>query len=121
MKRQSKSSDTEHKRDNQDKADGSSLNPIRDDFDPSIASVKKPHRKKSIQMIEGRYEGTPEHAEGIPNSLKHADVEPDARAAAPRNKAEVASMEKTEHDPASHSRKTIKPKSHSEKKRGIKS
>jgi hypothetical protein len=120
MKRQLKSSNTDHTHHNQDKVDRPNLDPIRDDPEPMIAPVKEPPRKKAIQMGEGSYEGTQKYAEGISNYLEHADVEADAKAAAPANKDEAASMEKAEREAASHSRENIKPKLHSEKKRDVK-
>jgi hypothetical protein len=121
MKRQLKSSNTDHTRHNQDKAERPNLDPIRDDPEPLIAPVKEPPRKEPVQMGEGSYEGTQKYAEGISSYLEHADVEADAKAAAPANKSEAASMEKAEREAASHSRENIKPNLHSEKKRDTKS
>jgi hypothetical protein len=120
MKRQLKSSNTDHTLHNQVKVDRPNLDPIRDDPEPLIAPVKEPPPKKPIQMGEGSYEGTQKYADGISNYLEHADVEADAKAAAPANKAEAASMEKAEREAASLSRENIKPKLHSEKKRDMK-
>lgn len=121
MKRQLKSSNTDHTGHDQDKVDRPNLDPIRDDPEPLIAPVKEPPRKEPAQMGEGSYEGTQKYAEGISNYLEHADVEADAKAAAPKNKVEAASMERAEREAASHSRADSKPKLDSEKKRDSKS
>jgi hypothetical protein len=121
MKRQLKSSNTDSTRHDQDKVDRPNLDPIRDDPEPLIPPVTEPPRKKPAQMGEGSYEGTQKYAEGISNYLEHADIEADAKAAAPANKVEAASMEKAEREAASHSRDNVKSKVSSEKKRDTKS
>ena len=70
------------------------LDPIRDDPEPMV----DPPRKKPTQMGEGSYEGTQIYAEGISNYLKTADVEADAKAAAPSTPLEAAELEKAEAD-----------------------
>jgi hypothetical protein len=120
MKQQSKSSNTDHTRRNHDKVDRPNLDPIRDDPEPLIEPVKESPQKKPAQIGEDSYAGAQKYAEGIANYLEHADVEADAKAAAPANKDEAVSMEKAEREASSHSRENSKPKLHSEKKRDMK-
>ena len=76
----------------QDETDAPNLDPIRDGREPLL----EPPRNKPAQMGEGSYEGTEKYAEGISNYLKTADVQADAKAAAPSTPREAAELEKAE-------------------------
>jgi hypothetical protein len=121
MKRQLRSSNTDHTRRNQDEVDRPISDPIRDDPETLDPAVTEPPRKKSVQMGEGSYQGSQKYAEGLSNYLEHADVEADTRAAKPVDKEEAALLEKAESEAASRSRDKIKPKLHAEEKRNSRS
>ena len=70
------------------------LDPIRDDPEPMR---QLPH-KKPKKVDEGSYEGAELYAEGISNYLKTANVQADAKAAAPSTRPEAAELEKAETD-----------------------
>lgn len=78
------------------------LDPIRDDPEPMTLPPRKTPQKQKAQMGEGSYEGTQQYAEGISKYLETADVEADAKAAAPRNADEAKEMNDAEVDAASH-------------------
>lgn len=86
------------------------LDPIRDDPEPLTLPPRETPKKQKAQIGEGSYEGTQQYAEGISKYLETADVEADAKAAAPRNANEAAEMKDAEAEAASHRRDAGKQK-----------
>jgi hypothetical protein len=80
------------------------LDPIRDDPEPLTMPPRETPQKKKAQVGEGSYEGTEQYAKGISQYLKTADVEADAKAAAPESVKEAEEMKKAELEAASHAR-----------------
>lgn len=78
------------------------LDPIRDDPEPLTLPPRESPKKKT-QIGEGSYEGSEQYAEGISKYLETADVEADAKAAAPRNADETEEMNAAEAEAASRS------------------
>ena len=78
------------------------LDPIRDDPEPLTLPPRETPQKQKMQVGEGSYEGTQQYADGISKYLETADVEADAKAAAPRNSDEAEEMKKAEAEAASH-------------------
>jgi hypothetical protein len=83
MKDQSSSPNNDRPLPIKDEQEKPNFDPIRDDREP----LKEPPQKKPLQMGEGSYEGTEKYAESISNYLAYADVDADAKAAAPRMQA----------------------------------
>jgi hypothetical protein len=104
MNRQSSSPKADRPVPIEDDNEHPNLDPIRDDPEPLTMPPREAPRKKKAQIGEGSYEGTEQYAEGMSNYLKTADVEADAKAAAPRNEKEDREMKAAEAEAASHSR-----------------
>ena len=78
------------------------LDPIRDDPEPLTLPPRETPQKQKMQIGEGSYEGTQQYAEGISKYLETADVEADAKAAAPHSAKEAEEMKNAEAEAASH-------------------
>lgn len=104
MNRQSSSPKADRPVPIEDDNEHPNLDPIRDDPEPLTMPPREAPRKKKAQIGEGSYEGTERYAEGMSNYLKTADVEADAKAAAPRNEKEDREMKEAEAEAVSQSR-----------------
>jgi hypothetical protein len=104
MKRQSNIPQTDRPSPVDEDKEKPNLDPIRDDPEPLTLPPRETPRKKKAQIGEGSYEGTEQYAEGISKYLETADVEADAKAAAPGNADEAEEMRQAEADAASQHR-----------------
>lgn len=96
MNRQSNIPQTDRPAPADDTKEKPNLDPIRDDPEPLTLPPRETPRKKKTQIGEGSYAGTAQYAEGISKYLETANVEADAKAAAPRNADEAKEMKKAE-------------------------
>lgn len=78
--------------------------PTHDKQETPDADIETGRPDRAGQIGEGSYEGTDGYAKSVTSYLRTADVDKDAKAAAPLSKSEARDMLAAEFEAASHSK-----------------